>query len=110
MPDRGARREREGAERNDSEEKHNSGGMSWVLESKADLNSIGFDEIGRTLLSTLSEMFIDRQKTNRIAETIERFCTVIEAKKKDPQKSLCCSFLIGKTSMCLQDKNVIKYI
>lgn len=93
MPDRGARREREGAERNDSEEKHNSGGMSWVLESRADLNSIGFDEIGSTLLSALSEMFIDRQKTNRLAESIERFCTVIEAKKKKPsEKFVCCSF------------------
>ncbi len=70
MPDREARREREGAERNDSEEKHNSERMSWVLESGADLNSIGFDEIGSTLLSTLTEMFIDRQKTNRIAESL----------------------------------------
>lgn len=86
MPDRGARKEREGAERNDCEEKHNSGGMSWVLQSWADLNSTGFDEIGSTLLSALSEMFTDRQKTIRLAKSIERFCTAIEAKKK--KKSL----------------------
>lgn len=85
MPDREARREREGAEWNDSEEKHNLGGMSRVLESRADLNSIGFDEIGNTLLSALSEMFTESQKTDLLHSVhvgdIERFCTVIEDKK-----------------------------
>lgn len=59
--------------------------MSRVLESRADLNSIGFDEIGNTLLSALSEMFTESQKTDLLHSVhvgdIERFCTVTEDKK-----------------------------